>query len=339
MAYSYSNDTMKRKTQFHFVTLSILAFIIFSSCEVPLECDVGTTGISASFTDRGSLRTLEQGISSPIVVSILNTGSSPSSGFVRLGYNQDLIEAEDSTYEFSDLLGKESWNRCQGQEERLRFTAKPYPLPIATQKFETDLTLDVCYEYATNFSTTVCVDPRSQAINILDPNCVPQERQFAGGQGGPLGIVRVAAPVYQDDGTARIRFTLQNFGDGRIVSARTDDLTESCSIRSDIYENYIIVTGFLDTHELECTELNPGFSLSPVWVSEQGLNFEKTFLRPDPERIETRDGVVTLNTFTFICTASDIDTERELDMQVNLELAYFYRDTRSDSITTELRKI
>ena len=334
---------MKPNMRLPISLLAIASLLIIASCEVPLDCDVGTTGVSASFTDRNSIRSLEQGINAPIIVSIANTGSSSASGFVRLGYNQDLLEVETTSHAFSALPGKETWNRCQGQEERMRFDAKPYPLPIVTQRFETDLTLDICYEYETNFTTTVCVDPRTQGINILDPNCVPQERRFSGGQGGPVGVVRVAAPVYQDhnDGTVRIRFTVQNFGDGRIVThEEPNELERSCSI-SDVSENYLFVRTFLDNTRMDCTELNPSFQDAPVAArNEDGsVALYKTYLRPDPERIETRDGMLTLNTFTFVCTASGIDLERELDMQVNTELRYFYRDTRSDSITTELRKI
>ncbi|MFT4308252.1 MAG: hypothetical protein ACMXYM_02680 [Candidatus Woesearchaeota archaeon] len=315
-----------------------------ASCEVPLDCDVGTKGVDASFTDRASIRTLEQGITAPIIVSIKNTGASSASGFVRLGYNQDLLEVETSTHEFTSIPGKESWNRCQGQEERIRFDVKPYPLPIVTQRFEADLTLDICYEYETNFSTTVCVDPRIQGINILDPNCVPAERTFSGGQGGPIGIVRVAAPVYQDHdaGTVRIRFTVENFGNGRIVTyEEPGEREKSCSVSSDVSENYLFVRTFLDDIRMECTELNPSFEGAPIAARDSNgeVALYKTFLRPDPERIETRDGMLTLRRFTFVCTASGIDLEREIDMQVNTELRYFYRDTRSDSITTELRKI
>lgn len=327
---------MEPNTNKKIVVLITLTLVFLAACETPLDCDVGIQGVSASFTDKGSLRTLEQNISMPIVVSIRNQGASPANGIVRLGYNQDLVRVSPDSYSFSDLSGKESWNRCQGQEERAIFTANPYPLPVAAQRFETGLTLDVCYEYRTNFSTTVCVDPRAQGINVLDPNCVPQERRFSGGQGAPLSIIRVAPVTYQDshDGTARIRFTLQNHGDGRIVTAADHNLEQSCSIGSGTIENYIAITGFLDNEELDCTELNPGFETTP-----QRDNIDKTFLRPDPERVETRDGMITLRTFTFVCTAQGLDLDREMDMQVTLDFEYFYRDTRSDSMTTELRKI
>ena len=319
-----------------FILITLLVILI-SSCDPPLECDTGTHGVSASFSDRNSIRTMEQNRTVPVVVSIKNEGASPTQGIVRLRHNQDLVRVNPNNITFSDLPGKEDWNRCLGQEERVVFDVNPYPLPITAQRFDTDLTLDICYEYETNFSTTVCVDPRSQGINVLDPNCVPGERTFRGGQGGPLGIVRVSAPVYYDDdgGSVRIRFTLENFRNGRIVSYSTDSLDHSCSLHPDVFENYISVDAYLDDKTMECTELNPDFDRYPQ--NDDGSS--KTYLRPDPEQMETRDGMVTLRRLTFVCTASDIGIERELDMQLRTEMRYYYRDTRSDSITTELRKI
>jgi hypothetical protein len=335
-----------RTVKTYLIIGALTLVFLLASCNPELVCDAGTDGVSASFTDRNSMRMLEQDREMPIVVSIKNNGASPAEGIVRLRFNQDLVRVEPLSRSFDELPGKEDWNRCLGQEDRVLFSVNPYPLPITAQKFDTDLSLDVCYKYATNFSTTVCVDPRSPGINVLDPNCVPAEKSFSGGQGGPLGIVRVSSPVYYDDtngpGSARIRFTLENYGNGRIVThINPDNLELSCSLNPDVFENYLYVKAFLDDQKMECTELNPDIARAPTFgVDPQGNPAgNKTYLRADPEQIETRDGVATLRRFTFVCTVPDLELDRELDMRINMELAYFYRDSRSDTMTVELRKI
>ena len=338
------------------IVAAMLLVLIIAGCtpaNYPLNCNTGTQGFSASF-DSGSMRNnYDSGIIMPLRVTLYNSGASDAQAIVRVGYNQDLLLMSSSDLSSCksssacekegcsnvcgppklkvNLSGKSNFDSCQGSATTGTFYIKPYTLPLASQSFKTNLQLDVCYHYWNNLTNQkVCVDPNTGSLNALQPNCKASDINLGGGQGSPVGIVKIEAPVYkQNSKKVFIRVYIRNFGNGNIVASETaNSLEDACSLQPDVHNNYVNVKGFLDNYELDCNMNNPGAIT------------DKTYLQYDPQTITQNNQQETLKDYYFNCeTKEPVNIDSAVNMNLNLMIAYYYRNFNQDSQTINIRKV
>lgn len=310
-----------------------LAFVLFiGACDIDseLECRVGTQGVSATFSPDTWRQAFDQEIEHPLVIDINNRGAYTADMIISLQTARDYIAVTPTNKELS-IEGKERWNECRGTQERVQFTIEPYRIPIVFQEIETDMAISACYRYHNEASAVICVDPEIGATTAVGKNCRMADKRIGGGQGSPLSVVRVEAPVVRPgDGahTVDLRIYVRNHGDGEIIAhPQPDDLELACSADPEVERNFIWVRGYLDNHLLDCR----------FREDDHGIE-GKTRLRADPDvRIE-RDERIVLRDYYFDCRADEVALRGEVEMNLQLEMSYFYKESHADQRRVSVRK-
>jgi hypothetical protein len=306
--------------------------LVLSACNdinPQLVCNTGTEGITASFSRDTVRQSYDAGTTFPFVVDISNKGAYDSPVYVQISHNIDIINISPETILIEDpLSGKAPWNECRGDTRRILFNLTPKPLLSAVQNFNTDISLNACYEYKLDFNTTLCVHNNIGEINVLRDNCRYGDKNFGGGQGSPISFIKAEAPIYLPDGTVRIRFYLRNFRNGNIVASRLGGFENSCTQSTGNLSDFVKIEGYLDQYELTCNAL----------TSAQGPP-DYIQLRADPQRI-VKDNVETiLRDYYVECEASNVDLTSPREMSVNLRMEYYYRQIGIETRTINIRRV
>jgi hypothetical protein len=325
---------MESKLRAPILLLALL--LMASACDglnKPLNCNVGTDGISASFSRETMRQAYDEGITYPFIVEINNRGAYDSRVFIQVSHNIDIIDVSPGSTVTEIVDGKAPWNECRGGIRREIFSLTPKPLLPAVQEFSTDIVLNVCYEYQTDLNTTLCVHNNIADINIISDSCRYGEKSFGGGQGGPIGLVRAEAPIYLSDGKVRIRFYLRNYRAGSIVASDTgmegDALENACRQSTGRHVDYVKVEGYLDQAELNCSLITT--DLGPEGYSK---------LRADPQRTIQNNVEVILKDYYLECeTKEPVPMTRPREMTVNMRLEYYYRELGVETRTINIRRV
>lgn len=321
------------------LTVALLSLIIVGcSTERTLDCRTGTEGFDVSFSNTYFPERIRPGVETPIIVDIANRGATTDTARIRLSYNRDFFSSDRPLAETLTVVGKERSNRCTGMNERTQFTIKAYELPVAVSSFERPLIIDLCYHYGTNVTTQVCIEPVPDELSAVEPNCKASDVTLSGGQGAPLSVTQVDAPVYFENVSGSyVRFPIRlvNHGDGTIIAHSTEnDFDAACSFSDEgIFENYVYVKALLDGSD-------EGIRCDGLGTPDREPPTGKVYLRYDPDRIERDDGVFeTVKNHYFECVA-EVDSFSDARTAVlDLEIYYYYREFRADEQTTEVQRI
>jgi hypothetical protein len=324
------------------ITIAIALGILLAGCintNSELDCRSGTEGITARFSNQHFPDTIRPGVPTPLLIDITNNGATTSQSVVRLSYNPDFFFNHTPRTAAYTIVGKEQYNRCKGTTQRHQFVIEAFPLPPTVSSFERPLTLDICYHYGTNITAQICIEPMRDSIDAVEPNCRSNDIQFTGGQGGPLSITKIGAPIYYEQaGIANVRIPvhLQNHGGGTIIAAPgidQEDFEAACGFGPTI-ENYAYVKPLLDGS-------SEGFDcriIEGLHGTETPVN--KVFLRYDPERVEVDSGEYeTIKNHYFECLVENVTFDEARTATLDLELYYYYREQRSEQRETTVRKI
>jgi len=326
----------------NYLLIGLVLSLLLAGCintSTELDCRTGTEGIIARFSDQHFPETMRPGVPTPLLIDITNRGATTSQAVVRLSYNQDFFYNHTARTPNYTIVGKEQYNRCQGSTQRHQFVIEAFPLPPTVSSFDRPLTLDVCYHYGTNITAQICIEPIRDRIDAVEPNCRSEDIRFSGGQGGPLSITKIGAPIYFEQGGTeyvRIPIHLQNHGDGTIIAApgaAQNDFDAACGFGETI-ENYVYVKPLLDGS-------GEGFNCSVIRGLHEGRTpKDKVYLRYDPERVERDDGTFeTIKNHYFECLIENVEYQEARSATLDLELYYYYHEYRSEQRETTVRKI
>lgn len=323
---------IKMRIQTKSIILFFAVMLVLSACNgynPRLNCNVGTDGISASFSRDTYRQAYDEGILYPLVIDINNRGAYPSEVLLQVSHNIDIINISPVKINTSIIEGKAAWNECKGQVRKEIFNMTPRNLLAAVQEFKTDITLNVCYQYKTELNTTLCVHPNLANINMITANCRYGDKNFGGGQGSPVSFVKAEAPIYLTDGTVRIRFYLRNYRRGNIVASIEDTLESACTPSTGNYSDYVRITGHLDQYSMICNVLTHS-SGPPGYVQ----------LRADPKTTIQNNQEVVLKDYYIECqTENPVDMQSEREMSINMQLEYYYRELGVETRTINIRKV
>ena len=213
----------------HQLIILILAMIVFSSLtscggstSAPSKVG-GKDGIELSFLKNMPpsiifIDGLSQEID--IVVEAYNKGQSGAvvESYFE-GYDPDLISiGELEGIEFSEDDGnyKTRYNLQGGYESAE--TTMEVKSSIITESYGFDLRLVYCYDYVTQASVQVCVDPTPNKDTEED-SCTPGTVS-SGGQGGPVSIDSVNVESMQ--GKVRLKLNIKDHSGGEVIEAGTE---------------------------------------------------------------------------------------------------------------------
>tara|TARA_Y100000310_G_scaffold278642_1_gene297184 strand:- start:9247 stop:10194 length:948 start_codon:yes stop_codon:yes gene_type:complete len=117
------------------------------------------------------------------------------------------------------LEGKSLYN-TQGEVNQLEFISSAISLPDVPE-YSPNLKYNVCYNYHTKASPSVCVDPLKFQVSGQQKACDFRSGvKVRAGQGGPVGISYVKSDMV--NGKAIFEINVRNMGNGRILSPYAD---------------------------------------------------------------------------------------------------------------------
>ncbi len=131
------------------------------------------------------------------------------------------------------LEGKTIYN-LEGDFNQLEFRSTNVRLPEGTFSYDPNLKLTACYNYHTQASPLVCVDPSPFQISNSQKTCLPQDVGMGGGQGGPVGVTYVGVDMVGH--RAIFDINVKNLGSGEVLSPNSDIRT--CGQGSLTYQDF-----------------------------------------------------------------------------------------------------
>ena len=268
----------------------------------------GTQGVILSFLKDMPPSELYEDRSFEIGIKIQNKGATNIlRGMLAFGVEEQQIITEGPTDERFDLEGKSVFNP-EGSQDIVRFRIKTRKLVPQLEHYPTEIIATACYQYKTEATALVCIDPDLTGIVKTKP-CAVKKQTFSGGQGAPVAVVSVEPKMLFHKDTAKIQpefyITLQNVGQGDAMIK--DKLYDACSGKS------------LGTESWNIVELN-------AHLSETALN-----CRPDKIKLTRETRVV--------CTLEEgIDKSKgAYTAPLSIEVNYGYIDRIVKKV--EIKKI
>ncbi len=317
------------------ILFSLLVLFLFSlsSCNFSsitnekLDCSSGNQGLKAYFENNHYL--LKENSDSIIKVFLNNNGAFDSKGILRLKYNTDLFKiqaynSEEKTFLDEDKIlfsieGKKPFNECKGDKKMFLFKIKPYSLPLSVNKFDQQISLDLCYKYGFNFSSNICVE-KNLDMNALGDNCVPSEQHFTG-QGSPIIISKISKPEYSDN-TVKFKIFFKNEGNGFITADKNvqNNLIEACNLKDNV-KDYVYIKGFLDSYV----------------ISSENCGYEH-LLNEDGDKVKVKLTPLEDNEYFLECKIENVNLDSTRNMFLNLQVVYYYIDRNLDDATITITK-
>lgn len=272
------------------------------------EVHKGTQGAVLTFLKDMPPSELYEDRSFEAGIKIQNKGATDiRRGMLAIGVEEQQIITDGSADERFDLDGKSVFNPA-GSQDILRFKIKTRTLGPQLEHYPTEITATACYQYKTEATALMCIDPDLTGMVKTKP-CVVRKQTFSGGQGAPVAVSSVEPKMLFHEDAAKIQpefyITLQNVGQGDAMMK--DKVYDACTGKS------------LGTESWNIVELNAHLSETP--------------LKCRPEKIKlTRETRV-------VCTLEEgIDkSQGAYTAPLSIEVNYGYRDRIVKKI--EIKKI
>jgi hypothetical protein len=162
------------------------------------------------------------------VVDIENRGNvdiEPQDCFVQIvGQDPNIIQGsfnvpQRCTGDNTVLEGKNVYN-TEGGISQIEFEAQNIQLEEGVFEYEPTLRFMACYNYETQASPLVCVDPKRYAVTRDQQPCTPKDVSLGGGQGAPVAVTYVGVDMIGKE-RAVFDITIKNKGGGTILSPTT----------------------------------------------------------------------------------------------------------------------
>ncbi len=212
------------------VFLIVFLLVFLSGCkpregDIPKNIHKGTKGLEMKFLPNNPPNEITTSTGSDFYVSVElhNEGTSPAKGYLFLsGYDTNIIDMPDS-YWFPDpyncggeyIMGKSQYNPTGEicvEEMKGRLNLNPVvnyiPLKIP-------LMVKAIYEYSTDTSISVCVDPNYHQIS--KKACEMRPVTVSGGQGAPVAVTKIV-PIPVGNGLVQFNIHVKNVGGGKVVN-------------------------------------------------------------------------------------------------------------------------
>lgn len=180
------------------------------------DTHVGVRGVTLNFVKNNPPDIAYTGTSLSIVVQLQNEGAAQAAGTLYLtGYDENIFTLSGNTKTFA-LDGKSRFNTIGGIDTAEFTSSKDLYLPLGTETLKQPFIISACYNYGTQASIPVCIDPNPVSLLENEVCSVAQPIAVGGGQGGPVSVSAVkenAAP-----GQTSFLITISNLGDGQVIS-------------------------------------------------------------------------------------------------------------------------
>ncbi len=221
---------MKKKVIINKISLILLVLFLslfLISCQrdydnVPEKVHVGTKGLQMKFLEHNPPNkiTASTGNEINVAVEMKNIGTAPMKGVMYLrGFDTNIIDLP-SQYKFPNpdncgveyIEGRSKHNPAGG------ICVEEIPgllnLNSIVDFIEVPLMVSSVYEYVTDTSVMVCIDPNFNRLG--KKACEMRPVSLSGGQGGPIAITKVE-PIPIGRGKIQFNIHVSNVGGGKLV--------------------------------------------------------------------------------------------------------------------------
>lgn len=190
----------------------------------------GTDGLRLNFLQYLPPAKLYDDTNFSVTVEVANAGAEragKTNDKIYLGgFDHSLITGISTRgVQIPELEGKTAFNP-QGNFEYINFEGTVRDLSARNiDKYPFKLIATACYNYKTQASTNVCVDPDPFSTGIKERVCIPQNVAL-GSQGAPIAVDKI--DVEASPGRTRFRLYIANAGGGEVFKEGINYL-EACS--------------------------------------------------------------------------------------------------------------
>lgn len=130
------------------------------------------------------------------------------------GYDNEYINLYPDYLPNLEAEGKSIFNPDGRIKKIETFSDNSISLPHGVDKITQIIKATACYEYRTEASAEVCIDPKTTK-SIREDVCSIHPVSLSGGQGAPVAVTKIEEEVYQDKLQFRIYF--ENKGGGTVI--------------------------------------------------------------------------------------------------------------------------
>jgi hypothetical protein len=209
--------------------------------------NTGLTGITMSFQINSPPTEMYDGQVFPFALEIFNTGNTTTNPYITLsGFDKNIIHV-DWTNKQPGSIPKKGPDYPQGGYGALSEEVK-VTLPTEVTALPTTVKATACYDYMTDASVQVCVDP--DPTNNKDDVCTPKTITISTGQAAPLSVSGIAQQPSR--GITSFIVTIKNVGGGDVL--KVDKVSQCMGQLSPIDTDVVdVIDARLGTQLLSCT--------------------------------------------------------------------------------------
>lgn len=185
------------------------------------EVQTGTQGVELQLLPNYPPATIYDENEMVALVELRNRGNhdlEQQDCFVQVvGFDPNIVQGSFSTTHSCAqgvLEGKNPYN-TQGGFNQLEFSSSVI-LPDGVFEYNPSLNFVTCYNYKTQASPQVCVDPLFYQVTNEQKTCNPTDVSMGGGQGAPVGVSSIGVDMVGNK--AIFEINVQNYGSGRVLS-------------------------------------------------------------------------------------------------------------------------
>lgn len=208
----------------------IIFFVLIAGCSKddkinPVESidfHKGTEGLSMEIVKDLPPEDIWKNSEFTIGIRLQNKGPSDikSGEIVLSGLDPKYSELEE--YQQSFRLSGRSYEYPEGDQEIIKFNVKNIGVPIGSNEYTAAFTARAYYDYETEASANVCINPDIYSYGKVDDVCENKEIALSGGQGAPVAVTKIQeriSPLSESYGSIEVEFKieLENLGAGEVV--------------------------------------------------------------------------------------------------------------------------
>ncbi len=205
--------------------VSIILALFLSSCSgyssntkttSVTDFHTGTEGLYMRFLPETPPTKIYSNSPLEVMVEYANHGAYPiSDGRLYLsGYDNRYISIDSNTPKYINAEAKSVFNPYGKLTNTETFSTSAVQLPTDVDRVTQTIKATACYDYKTEASIEVCIDPKT-TDTLRESVCQVQTSYGGGSQGAPLAVTSVEEEIYNDK--VQFRIYLSNVGGGTVM--------------------------------------------------------------------------------------------------------------------------
>lgn len=174
----------------------------------------GTKGLSMSFVKNNPPKIIYTTTPLNMLIEIKNEGTSNIAGgrLFLSGIDPKIIRL-DRQFQTFNVEGKSKYNPSGGINI-IEFRSQAIYLPGGTDVYKPTILASACYEYQTQASPLVCIDPNPYSV-LEKEACTVKNIPMTGGQGAPVAVTNIEEEAVP--GKANFIIHVSNQGGGVVI--------------------------------------------------------------------------------------------------------------------------